>query len=149
MRQLDKIVVHCSDSGWGDAAVIDDWHRQRGWSGIGYHLVVLNGNLSPHKYDPDSVGRVERGRPDSKIGSHVRGYNRNSLGICYIGGPDHPPDGVVWDVLTEKVVEWCEEYCLDERSVYGHTELDPSKSCPCLDMDKFREDIRDRLNGEW
>ena len=43
MREIDKIIVHCSATPEGrdvSAATIDDWHKQRGWSGIGYHYVV-------------------------------------------------------------------------------------------------------------
>jgi len=149
MRPIDKIVVHCSDSGWGDATDIDEWHKARRFVMIGYHLVVLNGYRSSNRFNPDEVGMVERGRRDSRIGAHVRGYNRGSLGICYIGGPDDPPDTVVWDMLTEKVTEWCLAHGLDETAVFGHTELDPAKSCPCLDMDKFRDDVSARIRGAY
>ena len=39
----DRITIHCSDSEWGNADVIDEWHKKRGWDGIGYHYVILNG----------------------------------------------------------------------------------------------------------
>lgn len=77
MRTIDYLVVHCSATVEGkdfDAADINNWHLQRGWSGIGYHYVI--------KLD----GTVEKGRPDAKIGAHVKGYNKKSIGICYIGG---------------------------------------------------------------
>ena len=45
MRVIDTIVIHQSDSAFGNAAVIDEWHRERGWSGIGYHWVILNGRI--------------------------------------------------------------------------------------------------------
>ena len=45
------IIIHCSDSRWGNAWHIDTWHRDRGfqWPGgaIGYHWVVCNGRISP------------------------------------------------------------------------------------------------------
>jgi len=34
MREVKKIILHCSDSEWGDAAEIDKWHKARGWQGI-------------------------------------------------------------------------------------------------------------------
>ena len=42
------IIVHCSDSSWGDVPVINDWHRQRGFDApggvpCGYHFVIRNG----------------------------------------------------------------------------------------------------------
>lgn len=77
MRQIKYIVIHCSATIEGkdfSAADIDRWHKQRGWSGIGYHYVV--------KLD----GTREKGRPESRIGAHVKGFNKNSIGVCYIGG---------------------------------------------------------------
>ena len=141
MREINRIVVHCSDSGWGDAATIDGWNQARGWSGIGYHLVVLNGYRAPGAYEPACEGELETGRPERTMGAHVKGYNRTSLGICYIGGPDHPPSGLVWDALVVQLIRWCRRYGLWADDVYGHTELDPSKSCPCLDMDELRTQV--------
>lgn len=43
MGRIDKIIINCSDSDWGDAEVIDEWHRERGWDGIGYHYIICNG----------------------------------------------------------------------------------------------------------
>ena len=79
MRAINHIVVHCTatkEHQAFNAADIDRWHKKRGWSGIGYHYVV--------KLD----GTVEKGRPDTKIGAHVKGYNRNSIGVVYVGGLD-------------------------------------------------------------
>lgn len=88
------IVLHCSASGFGNAALIAKWHTvERGWRGIGYHYVILNGWLSAARYHPEFDGHIETGRAlDSdpfistdEIGAHVRGYNRSSVGICLIG----------------------------------------------------------------
>lgn len=76
-RTITKIVVHCTATREGQAfgaSDIDAWHRQRGWTGIGYHFVV--------KLD----GTIEAGRPIAKIGAHVAGFNTNSIGIVYVGG---------------------------------------------------------------
>ncbi|MDB0601078.1 N-acetylmuramoyl-L-alanine amidase [Tenacibaculum maritimum] len=77
MRLIKHIVVHCSatiERQSFTAKDIDRWHKQRGWKGNGYHYVIgLN-------------GAVEKGRPDWQIGAHVKGYNRHSIGVVYIGG---------------------------------------------------------------
>ena len=44
-----------------------------GWEGIGYHKVILRS------------GKIENGRPEFWIGAHVKGKNKNSLGVCLIG----------------------------------------------------------------
>ena len=39
----NKIIIHCTDSGWANLATVDSWHRQRGFDEIGYHFLILNG----------------------------------------------------------------------------------------------------------
>jgi len=93
-RNITKIIIHCSDSLWGNFKHINDWHKER-WSGInhygkqiycGYHYIVLNGEPEfgePYKKVMD--GKIEKGRPDIYIGAHCKGQNTHSLGICLIG----------------------------------------------------------------
>ena len=83
MRPIDTIVVHCSDSDFGSAALVDEWHRGYGWKCIGYHYVILNGVRSAGgEYLQWVDGVIEKGRPESEIGAHVKGHNGTSLGIC-------------------------------------------------------------------
>ena len=88
-----NVIVHCSDSSFGNAALITKWHVvERGFTTIGYHYVILNGWLSPVKRHSYFNGHIETGRPldddeDMELderGAHAFGYN-NSVGICLIG----------------------------------------------------------------
>jgi len=87
-----NVIVHCSDSSFGNAALIDSWHRQRGFTMIGYHFVILNGRISAMKHHGFFDGHIETGRPlddDADLeldetGAHAFGYN-NAVGICMIG----------------------------------------------------------------
>ena len=78
MREINKIIVHCSATREGenfDVAEIRKWHVEgRGWSDIGYHFYI------------DLYGEIHKGRDIAKIGAHCKGHNRNSIGICYCGG---------------------------------------------------------------
>ena len=78
MRNIDKIIIHCSATKEGVAvstATIRNWHiKGRGWSDIGYHYVI------------QLDGTIDYGRPINRIGAHTKGENENSIGICYIGG---------------------------------------------------------------
>ena len=39
-RRIDKIIIHHSASPIGTTVEqIDQWHKARGWTGIGYHFV--------------------------------------------------------------------------------------------------------------
>ena len=78
MRQINKIIVHCSATREGENYTVDtirSWHVDgRGWSDIGYHFYI------------DLYGEIHKGRDISRIGAHTKGLNRNSIGICYCGG---------------------------------------------------------------
>ncbi|MDD4980665.1 MAG: N-acetylmuramoyl-L-alanine amidase [Candidatus Omnitrophica bacterium] len=69
---LTRAVIHHSASPDVSAKTIDKWHKERGWSGIGYHFVI--------RVD----GKIEKGRPLSKKGAHAKGRN-HYIGICLTG----------------------------------------------------------------
>lgn len=75
MRQINKIVLHHSASPM-ETTTFEDikrWHIERGFKDIGYHWVI------------DKNGELWKGRPESKIGAHCKGHNRDSIGVCLIG----------------------------------------------------------------
>lgn len=126
MRKIDKIVVHCSATETGrdfQAKDIDGWHRARGFARIGYHWVV--------RLD----GRVEAGRPETTVGAHCLGQNRNSIGVCYIGGLK---GGKPCDTRTQAQKRSLERLMAiiraryPEATVHGHREF-AAKACPCFD----------------
>lgn len=140
-RAIDLIVIHCSANKEGsglDAAYIDREHKKRGWSRIGYHYVI--------KED----GNREIGRKESEVGAHAYGYNKNSIGICYIGGLDSK--GKPKDTRTEAqengILDLLEELRAKypDAKILGHRDLSPDidgdgviepwewmKACPCFD----------------
>ena len=149
MRDIDYIVVHCSATSFGkdlDVEDIDRMHKRRGWSGVGYNYVV--------KLD----GTIQNGRPLEKIPAHVKGFNRNSIGICYIGGLDE--NGKPSDTRTDKQKEALLFKLLTLKRLFpyakivGHRDLSPDrdgdgvverhewlKACPCFDAAEEYKDI--------
>jgi N-acetylmuramoyl-L-alanine amidase len=130
MRDINKIILHCSATPEGtniSANTIDQWHKKRGWSGIGYHYVV--------KID----GTIEYGRDITKTGAHVKGHNTGSIGICYIGGCDlhmNPKDTRTAEqkeslLLLIKTLK--KLHC--NATIHGHNEFS-AKACPCFDVNK-------------
>ena len=122
--EVDYIIVHCSDSPQdrGDtAATIHAWHLQNGWSGIGYHRVILED------------GKVENGRPLYWVGSHARGYNAKSIGVCLIG------DGIYtlkqFDSLRKLIFKLLERS--PQAKVIGHCDIDSGKTCPKFDVKEW------------
>lgn len=123
--RVKYIVVHCSDSpqGRGDnAATIHAWHKDgNGWSGIGYHFVVLED------------GTVERGRPTYWHGAHVKGHNAESIGICLIGVDSFPREQLM--ALREQIDRL--RYQFPDAAVVGHRNLDKRKTCPNFEVSEW------------
>lgn len=126
-RRIDWIIVHCSDTPEGRNNTVEDirrWHKQRGWSDIGYHYVVY------------LDGSVHNGRNVDKIGAHCENYNSNSIGICYIGGKTVDMKSNK-DTRTPKQKEALLRLLRELRKLYptakivGHKDLDKKgKTCP-------------------
>lgn len=77
MRTINSIIIHCTATKPLAHINVNDvrrWHRERGFSDIGYHYLIL------------VDGTVEAGRPLSAIGAHCKGHNAHSVGVCYVGG---------------------------------------------------------------
>lgn len=149
MRAVKLVVIHCSATPEGrviTAADIDQMHRRRGFSGIGYHRFI--------RLD----GTVERGRPDIVPGAHVAGHNIDSIGICYAGGLDKngkPKDtrtpaqrAALLKVVNEYLAKW------PSARVCGHRDLSPDKdrdgkvekhewlkACPCFDVKAWLDEV--------
>lgn len=129
-RRIDLIIIHCSDTPEGRNNTVEDirrWHKQRGWSDIGYHYVVY------------LDGSVHDGRNVDKIGAHCEGYNSNSIGICYIGGKTVDMKSNK-DTRTPKQKEALLRLLRELRKLYptakivGHKDLDKKgKTCPNFD----------------
>lgn len=128
---MTNVIIHCSDSSWGNAAVITKWHLERKFATIGYHYVILNGRLSPFKMNAYFDGHIETGRPldddaDMELdeaGAHAFGYN-NAVGICLIG-----LSGIFTDsqlrALSHLVGRLRNQF--KEIKVIQHSDVDPKK----------------------
>lgn len=131
MRQINKIIIHCSATPEGKnigATTIRGWHKERGFSDIGYHYVI--------RLD----GTVEEGRPIDQIGAHCQGHNRNSIGICYIGGlsqkrqPKDTRTLAQRQAMKQLIRELQEQFPM--ATIHGHNEF-ANKACPCFDINEI------------
>jgi len=137
-----KIILHCSASNFGDARLITKWHtdpkpKGNGWQGIGYHYVVLNGRRTAgSKYKQSDDGIVEKGRSNEHRGAHVRGQNKDSLGICVIG-KHHFTANQILIAVPKLLRELMDMYGLGWADVYGHYQFTDLKSCPNIPMKRY------------
>ncbi len=131
MRKINEIILHCSATEKGEEFDVSDirrWHVHRGWSDVGYHYIIL------------LDGAVQVGRPLERQGAHVKGRNRNSIGICYIGGLK---DGKPFDTMNEsqeksfRILYDKLKDIFPEATLHGHNEF-ANKACPSFKVkDKF------------
>ena len=157
-NKISNIIVHCSDSRFGCAREIRNWHLQRGWRDIGYHFVILNGQITPDFYLYELDGSIECGRfldgdsfiKDLEVGAHCLGYNKNSVGICLIGKDSFTPRQFA--TLTTLLDGMLRKYRLSPVDVLGHYETFSGKSqgktCPNFNMNSIREILKEVSNGK-
>lgn len=145
MRKIDYLVVHCTatpEGKWFDEADIERMHATRfaliGGKHIGYHVLIL------------LDGTVIQTKGTEYIGQHVKGYNANSIAICYVGGLDR--SGKAKDTRTIEQKKALREVLHELKREYptarilGHRDLSPDqngdgiiqkweriKECPCFD----------------
>jgi N-acetylmuramoyl-L-alanine amidase len=137
---VSTIFVHCAATrpSWMEGfplaskvAEIRRWHvRERGWKDIGYHWII------------DRDGQVAPGRSETQVGSHVKGHNTGSIGVCLIGGHGSAADdeflknftpaqdralrGVIFDIKQRANI----------TAIRGHNEV-AAKACPGFNVGKW------------
>lgn len=131
-RTITELIVHCSATPEGVDYTVDDirrWHRQQGWSDIGYHYVVYRNGL------------IIDGRDVDLIGAHCLkgGHNTHSIGICYVGGVDKDDVRKSKDTRTHEQRAALKAILIDLKrlypnaKIYGHRDFDKGKDCPSFD----------------
>jgi len=132
VRTINLIVIHCSATDEGKDYSVEEitrWHRARGFRTIGYHFLI-------HQ-DGSIDGKAEGCRSIMEIGAHAKGYNRRSIGICYIGGLLY---GEPADTRTAAQINAMRCLVKALQSVFpsvviGHNEVS-NKACPCFNVEK-------------
>jgi N-acetylmuramoyl-L-alanine amidase len=153
-NKLKNIFVHCSSSPWGEVMVFDEWHKKRGWSGVGYHYIILNGRpFADVDYWEFLDGQIEAGRrldddpifEDGEIGAHVAGRNSSSIGVCLVGKKEFTDKQL--EKAKSLLLTLVAHFDLTIDDVLGHYE-DPNtnKTCPNLPMEYFRNYLKDVIS---
>jgi len=118
------IIIHHSvtSEGTNQASVeailrqIDDYHRRKGWGGIGYNFAV------------DHKGRIYEARGRDIVGVHAANHNTLNFGICYIGNTDkHLTVDAVKAIRT--LVAELQEAANKKLNVRGHGSVNLT-ACP-------------------
>jgi len=140
MRPIRRVIVHHTASAEETTvAQVDAWHRERGWSGIGYHWLV-------HRI-PGGPWTVSPGRAEAVVGAHDAGQNADSIGVAVAGNySSRPMSSEAWWVLCATVSDVCRRYLIEASAVEGHRENEPATTpteCPgaLVDLDELRTTV--------
>lgn len=129
-RPIKYIAIHCTATQQtaNVAAIQRYWRDSLGWKSPGYHLLV----------EPN--GTIHQLLDFNGIANGVRGFNKDSVHISYIGGinkagkaTDNRTDAQKKAILEciDRVIEWSENKCL---VIQGHRDFpNVKKACPSFD----------------
>ena len=116
--ETTTIVLHHAEARKASVQDIHSWHLANGWAGIGYHYYVRKD------------GTVYQGRPEWALGSHCKGSNFCSIGICCEGDYekyDKTMPTKQYNALVGLINDIKSRYT--GATVKGHGELYPT-ACP-------------------
>jgi len=138
-KPVHTIFVHCSAtrpewfSGSSISSKVEEitrWHKAKGWDTNGYHWII------------DRDAQVAAGRPETRVGAHVQGYNTGSIGICLIGGHGANENDAFLDNFTpeqdaalRKLIDEIKGRA-DIKQVRGHNEV-AAKACPGFNVARW------------
>ena len=125
-RTVRRVFLHCSASdnpAHDNAATMDRWHKQRGWSGIGYHFFIRKD------------GTLEYGRDIEKTPAAQAGNNRGTIAICCHGLDKNRFTEAQQFTLYKLCVEINQAYG-GHVTFHGHREV-AAKACPVFDYKRW------------
>ena len=75
MRDIRYIAVHCTATSQNVKVetILNNWKR-KGWKRPGYHYLI------------DKDGVIHNLHPEEQFSNGVKGYNMQTINVCYIGG---------------------------------------------------------------
>lgn len=135
-RNITRIVLHCTAS-W-QTATIDgikaDW-RARGWTNVGYAYIIM----------PN--GEVVQLASEDVVTNGVKGYNSNSIHVCYIGGIEKVGGKIksidnrtdAQKVSLKTIVKEL-KFKYPKATILGHRDL-AAKDCPCFNVKEWVKEI--------
>lgn len=136
MRKINKIIVHCAATPEGKAFSVKDidrWHKERGFTKIGYHYIIY------------LDGSIHQGREEEEVGAHCVGHNKDSIGVCYIGGTtkdNKTAKDTRTDVQKRALIELLKQLKskYPQAEIYGHRDF-AKKECPSFDAKTEYKDL--------
>ena len=117
MKKIEGILLHHSGvTVLQTVETIHNYHKNKGWAGIGYHYYVRKD------------GSIYKGRPETMAGAHCPGVNSTSIGICAEG--DFNTE-IMSDVQEQAIIDLIADIKSRHNITYikGHRDI-LNTSCP-------------------
>lgn len=117
IESINRIILHHTGVTVEQSVeVIHNYHKSRGYAGIGYHFYVRKD------------GSIYKGRPIEWVGAHAYGNNSDSIGVCAEGNFNEEDMSNEQKASLKELVAYLKnEYGID--LVQAHRDVD-STSCP-------------------
>jgi N-acetylmuramoyl-L-alanine amidase len=130
MRNINYIVIHCTATSKDiTIASLKNYWQNIGWSNVGYHYVIK------------STGEIVQLQSIDKPTNGVKGYNKESIHISYIGGKTkddrtkEQKEAILWILESLKEV-------YPDAKILGHRDFpNVNKACPQFDAIKEYQNI--------
>lgn len=115
------LVIFHHRGGNGDVESIHAQHLKQGWAGIGYHYYIRKD------------GTVYQGRPIQYVGSHCKGNNSCSIGVCLEGNflKEKPTDEQL--KAAKELYKHIKKMFNKVYKAINHRDVYPTK-CPVYDI---------------
>ncbi|WIF95774.1 N-acetylmuramoyl-L-alanine amidase [Caminicella sporogenes] len=126
LKEKEEIIVHHPAAYFATPEQIHQWHKERGWSGAGYHVYIRKS------------GEVYILRPINTAGAHCKGHNRKGIGVCFEGNfsdwnprlkIDKEMNPKQFEAGVEALVKLCKQFKIPVEKIYPHNKF-AKKDCP-------------------
>lgn len=144
MRQINWIVLHCTagSAQQKTSDIIAYWKQKLKWTRYGYHYLI------------SADGTVENLTPIEKPSNGVKGYNENSIHVCYKGGWNGKDTRTPAQERAMMGIVRTLKATFPNAKIVGHRDLSPDlngdgritpnewvKLCPCFDVAEWLKQI--------
>ena len=121
------VVLH-HRAGNGTVESIHTQHLKNGWAGIGYHFYIRKD------------GTVYEGRPIAYVGSHCKGNNSCSIGVCLEGDFRKEVPTIEQLRAVKDIYALVKKTYKNIYKMVNHRDLFKT-SCPCVDLVKLVSEV--------
>ena len=130
-KDWDAIIIHHSATEFGNMAIFDKEHKNKGWDGVGYDFIIGNGRDSG-----DGEIEVTERWIEQKTGAHCKTpgnwANEEGIGICLVGNfNNRRPSQRQMDSLVKLTDFLQRRYGIYQSRIYGHGDTPGANVTDC------------------